>query len=165
MDWDLEYDLAQDRAKVEHWRDVTLGETDFGLSPEPAIVGSDEWWDLIRGGSIPVQSVEGTCRPLWTSMGDYPGLEVLEPSGRKTNWTRLGDRRQYCLGRGIKLYWVEHRWKGLRPDMRRVLGDSSRVVLSVWLERGRWRLTSSFGPGPGRQLEEGWEGGPEAARD
>jgi hypothetical protein len=36
----------------------------------------------------------------------------------------------------------------------------AEVVLEVWLEAGAWRPTAPYGPGPGRSLDEGWEGGP-----
>jgi hypothetical protein len=71
-------------------------------------------------------------------------------------WTRRGDVTQYSRGRGIRIRWVTEGRKKWIDDM----ADEMTIVLEVWLQGGAWRPTAEYGPGPGRSLDEGWEGGP-----
>lgn len=89
-------------------------------------------------------------------MGDWPAVEVVDETGAVSTWTREGDVAQYSKGRGIRIRWV---WQWAKHPIEG-LDDPQKVVLEVWLEAGAWRPTAAFGPGPGRTLDEGWEGGP-----
>jgi hypothetical protein len=162
MDWVRVYDLADDRAYIDDVQRASLDAGEFGLEIEPALFGSTEWWSAVESGQLPTHWVEGVIRtPLWGSMNDYPEVVIEEDDGGESSWTRFGDVTQYSKGRRIRLSWVMQRAK---TDMTR-LGLERRIVLGVWVEGGRWRPTAAHGAGPGRSLDDGWEGGPAAPAD
>jgi hypothetical protein len=153
VEWIKIYDLGEDRDDVNELLKATLKS---GLQPEPAIFGSPEWWRGIERGELESHWVDGVInRPLWTGMNDFPEVELVEPSGGFSLWERFGDVTQYSKGRGIRIRWV---WQRLKKPVEGL--DGIKVVLEVWLEAGAWRPTAPYGPGPGRSLDEGWEGGP-----
>jgi hypothetical protein len=157
MEWVKIYDLAEDPETVKRVQRATLETEQFGLKPEPALFGSPEWWRAVESGELESLWLTGVItRPLWTGMNDYPEVEIEEESGHVSSWTRFGDVTQYAKGRRIRIRWVLQRLK--KPVEG--LGDDPEQVLEVWLEGGSWRPTAEYGPGPGRSLDEGWEGGP-----
>jgi hypothetical protein len=154
MEWVKIYDLANDQQYVTLAQRATL-EAPGGLAPEPALLGSSEWWNAVERGELESHWVVGTIRrPMWASMNDFPVVEVEESDG-VSSWERFGDVTQYSKGRGIRIRWVWQR----RKEPIEGLGDMTKVVIEIWLEAGNWRPTAGFGPGPGRSLDEGWEGG------
>ena len=75
MNWVTVYDFASDRQRIDTMQKATLGPTDFGVSPKPALVGSPEWWRAIEQGQLPRIEIEGKIsRVYWGSMGDSLGL-------------------------------------------------------------------------------------------
>lgn len=156
MDWIKIYDLSEDHRHIEAVQRATEDAGPFGLKPEPALFGSSEWWRAVESGVLPKHWVTGVIQtPLWTGMGDFPEVDVADGSGAVSRWVRHGDVTQYAKGRGIRLCWVMQHSK---TDMAQ-LGPDQEVVLEVWLEGGNWRATAEEGPGPGRSLDDGWEGG------
>jgi hypothetical protein len=89
-------------------------------------------------------------------MNDFAEVEIEVVSGRVSVWTRCGDVTQYSRGRGIRIRWVTEKPKKWIDGM----ADEMTIVLEVWLQGGAWRPIAKYGPGPGRSLDEGWEGGP-----
>jgi hypothetical protein len=47
------YDLRDDRERVELMQAASLNRPDLGLTIEPALVGSDQWWAIIKDRSLP----------------------------------------------------------------------------------------------------------------
>jgi hypothetical protein len=157
MEWVKVYDLSQDQAHIHAVQQASLDEGPFGLKQEPALFGSPEWWEAIERGDVARRWIEGVIEaPIWTGMNDFPEVVIREDSGAVSHWVRWGDVTQYAKGRRIRLCWVMQRAK---VDIAR-LGSGREVVLEVWVEGGTWRPTAAYGPGPGRSLDEGWEGGP-----
>jgi hypothetical protein len=89
-------------------------------------------------------------------LNDFPEVEIEEESGHISVWTIRGDVTQYSRGRGIRIRWVIEKREKWIDDM----ADEMTIVLEVWPQGGAWRSTAEYGPGPGRSLDEGWEGGP-----
>ena len=157
MEWVKVYDLANDQDYTERVRQAHLRTEQSGEEPNRHLVGSPGWWSALESGELESHLITGLIkRPLWTGMNDYPEVEIEEESGRVSVWTRRGDVAQYSRGRGIRIRWVTEKREKWIEDM----ADQMTVVLEVWLQGGAWRPTAAFGPGPGRSLDEGWEGGP-----
>lgn len=158
MEWVKVYDLTEDRQFIELVQRASRDSGPFGLEQKPALFGSPEWWQAIESGEVPKHWVEGVVeRPLWTGMNDFPEVEIREDSGVVSRWVRWGDPSQYSKGRRVRLCWV---MQHANEDMAG-LGLDQQQVLEVWVELGNWRPTAAAGPGPGRSLDEGWEGAPE----
>jgi len=157
MEWVKVYDLANDQDYIERVQQTISRTEGSGLERNRPLFGSPEWWSAVESGELESHWVTGLIkRPLWTSMNDFPEVEIEEESGRVSVWTRRGDVTQYSLGRAIRIRWVTEKRKKPIEDM----GDEMQTVLEVWLQGGAWRRTAEYGPGPGRSLDEGWEGGP-----
>jgi hypothetical protein len=126
---------------------ATLGATDFGVSPKPALVGTPEWWQAIEHGQLPANPLEGTISNVyWGSMGDWPEFEVLVPDGTRSRWTREGDVSRYVEGLGVRLTFVLHPWKVPKDELG--LGDASKIVLQIDIEASDKR-SDPRAPGPG----------------
>jgi hypothetical protein len=143
--WIVAYDFEQDDTQIAQLQEASLGDTEFGLDPEP-LVGAEEWWREIASGRRPTITVEGTIGDVyWGSMGDWPEVRIEMLSGESSTWTREGDGRRYVAGLAIRVVYVEHRWK--RPD-RSLGGDMAEVVLRVEIEDSPSR-SAAIAPGPG----------------
>ena len=126
------YTLAQDQTRTEAMQKASLGATDFGLSPLPALIGTSEWWHATEDGSLVRKVVSGTIsRVYWGSMGDWPECEVTGNDGAKSTWTREGDITRYVEGLRVLITFVLHPWKV--PDQHG-LGNASKIVLTVEIE-------------------------------
>jgi hypothetical protein len=104
--WVVVYDLATDQETISQVQRATLTTKDFGVVPEVALLGSDEWWAAIEDGRIPKHEVTGSISRLFmTGHGDWPEFE-LDSNGTKTTWTRLGNQVVYAEGKGAKIEYV-----------------------------------------------------------
>lgn len=113
-EWIVAYDLMADQETISLVQRATLTTKDFGLVPEVALFGSDEWWAAIRDGRIPKHEVSGKISRLFmTGHGDWPEFE-LDSNGTKTTWTRLGNHGAYAEGKTAK---VEYVMQKLRRDL------------------------------------------------
>jgi hypothetical protein len=145
VEWVSVYDFADDQAKIEAMQRATLGPTDFGVSQEPALVGSAEWWRAISEGGLPRETIEGTIASVyWGSMGDWPEFEIRSADGLTSRWTREGDVTRYVVGLRVRLTLTRQRWKA----PRQLLGDTSSIVLRVEIEASD-RRSDRQAPGPG----------------
>jgi hypothetical protein len=157
MEWVKIYDLTSDKDYIEQVRQALSRTEQSGEEPNRNLFGSQVWWSAVESGERESHWMTGVIkRPLWTGMNDFPEVEIEEESGRVSVWTRRGDITQYSRGRAIRIRWVTEKREKWIDDM----ADEMTVVLEVWLQGGVWRPTAEYGPGPGRSLDEGWEGGP-----
>lgn len=141
------YAFEQDQARIDAMRKATLGTTDFGVSPFPALVGTPEWWRATRDGSLARVIVSGTIsRVYWGSMGDWPECEVTGDDGARTIWTREGDIARYVEGLQVRIDYVLHPWKTADQEYR--VGGPSKIVLTVDIEDSD-RRSDPRAPGPG----------------
>jgi hypothetical protein len=119
-EWDVAYDLAEDKETVHLIQKATLTTKDFGLVPEVALFGSEDWWAAITDGRIPKHEARGTISRLFMSgHGDWPEFE-LDSDGSKTSWTRCGDQTLYAEGKEAKVEYVmqklREKWVGNQPQ-------------------------------------------------
>lgn len=118
------YDLADDHELVEKVQSATLTTTDFGIVPEVALYGSQEWWQAINDGRIPQHVIDGVICDVFTSgESNWPQFEI-DCNGHKTVWTRFGNPQLYEIGQRVKLAYVVQRpkksWTG-DPFQKEVL--------------------------------------------
>lgn len=109
--WVKVYDLSEDDELIEKVQNATLNTNDFGLVPEIALYGSEEWWEAISSGLIQTHLVEGVITDVFSS-GDsnWPQFEI-DDNGRKTVWTRFGNQNLYEVGRRAKIEYVQQKPK------------------------------------------------------
>jgi len=137
------YDFRDQHAKIAAMQLVSQT-GDGGLEPDP-LVGSDDWWQRIADGSMPVVRLDGSItRVYWASMADWPEFEIRDASGEARSLTREGDARRYVEGLAVRVEYVEHPRK---PSSHR-LGTHSRVILGEWVEQSLAR-SAGIAPGPG----------------
>lgn len=119
-EWVKVYDLAEDEETIRLVQQATLNTEDFGLVPEIALFGSDEWWQAIQDGRIPIHEIHGVIsRVFMSGHGDWPEFE-LQASGEKSRWTRLGPEDHYRVGNEVRLEYVQQKakkhWLGSREQ-------------------------------------------------
>jgi hypothetical protein len=121
-EWVVAYDLAADHETIALVQRATSTTKEFGLVPEIAMFGSDEWWAAIGDGRIPKQEVAGTVSRLYMSgHGDWPMFE-LDSDGARSSWTRLGNGAAYAEGKEVRIEYVMQRPR--RPG----LGEQKQVL-------------------------------------
>lgn len=126
--WIKVYDLKLDKETVSLVQNATLNTKGFGLVPEIALFGSEEWWDAIEQGLIPLHRIEGIISDLYmTGHGDWPEMEI-ESKGQKTRWTRLGTQNFYKKGNQIKLEYVIQKAKKIWLD-----SQEQKEVLRIFI--------------------------------
>jgi hypothetical protein len=109
--WIKIYDIKDDKDLISQVQKATLETEDYGLVPEIALYGSQEWWDAINKGDIPRQEIIGTIsRVYMTGHNDWPEFEV-DSGEEKTSWTRKGNDEFYETGRPVKLEYVVQKAK------------------------------------------------------
>lgn len=129
-EWVKVYDLKEDLETIQLVQRATLNTKEFGLEPDVALYGSDEWWRAVSDGRIATHSVSGTISRVYMSgHGDWPEFEV-DSGGEKTRWTRVGDQSLYEPGSRVKVEYV------LQKRRTRVLGElEQKEVLRIFVAR------------------------------
>jgi hypothetical protein len=128
--WDVVYDLATDEETIRLVQRATLTTKDFGLVPEVALYGSEDWWAAIADGRIPKHEARGTISRLFMSgHGDWPEFE-LNSDGTKTNWTRVGNQALYAEGKEAKIEYVMQ-----KPRKKWLGNQEQKEVLRVLVKR------------------------------
>ncbi len=129
-EWVTAYDLAEDAETIENIQRATSTTTTFGVVPDVALYGSEDWWMAIAEGRIPKHVTRGVIsRVFMTGHGDWPEFE-LDGGGALTQWTRLGDRSLYVVGREVKIEYVMQRSR--HPSLN---GAEQKHVLRVLVKR------------------------------
>ena len=128
---DVVYDLGNDNVRLQAMQDATR--RGAGLSPEPALVGSEAWWAKIGTPALPTHTADGVIeRSYWTGHGDYPEFDLRDGSGELCTWERYGDETRYVPGLTARVHYVEHPWQ---PTLDPRLGHTSKVVFRVEVAR------------------------------
>jgi len=130
--WTKVYDLAQDKELVSKVQKATLETEDYGLVPEVALFGSEDWWDALTNGIIPKHKVIGVISRVYMSgHNDWPEFEI-DSDGEKTTWTRVGVDNFYEVGRKVKLEYVIQKakksWTG---------SPYQKEVISVYIQESQ----------------------------
>lgn len=149
MAWVTVYDLRENWRYVASVQDATLNRPGYGLDPNPAILGSEEWWQAVADGRIPSRVEVGVVTDVqWGSMGDWPEWCLLSDDGREMTWTREGDHTRYVIGLRARIRVATVRWKADSPLVRQLGRDLEHdILLKVELEASDCR-SERLGPGP-----------------
>jgi hypothetical protein len=143
MTWVTVYDIRHDAERVRQIQEATLNRPGFGLVPEPALFGSDEWWQAIDDGRVTATVEEGVVGVVrWGSMGDWPVWRFRSADGTESEWTREGDYTRYVEGLPARITTVITRWKATP----RLSGWGSRPRTQCSL-RWNWRTVMRAQPG------------------
>jgi hypothetical protein len=138
------YRLRDDTKRIQSIQTATLETAGYGLVPQPALLGSSQWWQAIDEGRLPLQIARGTItRVFWSSMGDWPSFELTTSSGDVLGWTRDGDITKYVEGLEVQVTYVVQRHKPSAP----ILSDKrADIVIEIMVEESPLR-SRGFGPG------------------
>jgi hypothetical protein len=144
------YSFEQDQFRIDAMQKASLGATNSGVSPLPALVGTPEWWRATQDGSLARMTVSGTIsRVYWASMGDFAECEVTSDDGSTSTWAREGDIARYVEGLQVRIINVLHPWKVPHPELEELgLGGPAKIVLTVEVEDSD-RRSDPRAPGPG----------------
>lgn len=116
-----------------------------GIAPEPAIVGTDEWWALLGSAELPIHTSEGDIEEiLWSGHNDYPEFTMRTAGGEAKRWERYGDHTLYVEGLAVRVLWTEQRWA--QPNA--FLGGTRNVVIRVEVEESELRSAEEGRPRP-----------------
>ena len=138
------YRLRDDTGRIKSIQKTTLETADYGLVPEPALLGSSGWWQAIDEGRLPLQTAQGTItRVFWGSMGDWPEFELTTPNGDVLGWTREGDIRRYVEGLQIQVAYVVQSYKPTAPILK---DKPANIIVEIMVEEIPLR-SRGFGPG------------------
>ncbi len=114
-----------------------------GIAPEPAVVGTDEWWALLGSAELPIHTSEGVIDEIpWSGHGDFPEFTMRTVGGETKRWERYGDHSLYVEGLAVRVFWTEQRWTQPEP----LLGDTADVVVRVEVEESDVRSAQEGRP-------------------
>lgn len=148
MTWVTVYDIRHDAERVRHIQEATLNRPGFGLVPEPALFGSDEWWQAIDDGRVTATVEEGVVSVVrWGSMGDWPVWHFRSADGTESEWTREGDYTRYVDGLRARITTVITRWKADSMPVRMGKPAAHPMIIKIELEDSDARSAGAV-PGP-----------------
>jgi atypical dual specificity phosphatase len=108
------YSLRRDKRHVEDVQRATLTTKDFGIEPTHGLFGSEEWWNQIASGKLPVERLCGVITRLYMgSMNDWPEFSMRSDAGQDVSWSRYANSEHladfYAVGRRVEVdYIVQH---------------------------------------------------------
>jgi hypothetical protein len=129
------YRLRDDSARIASVQKATLSTTDYGIKQTHGLFGSDEWWQHITDGTLPMHTVRGTItRVFMSGHNDWPEFEMRDDSGLLSRWTRETNRREddvlYEPGRAIEIDVVRQHHKPTTWTK----DSETKVVLEIRIE-------------------------------
>lgn len=85
---DIVYELRSDTDTVRHMQSGMLSEEPIGLKNTHGLVGTDEWWEQIAVGTLPIHEEVGVISEFWPGQwGDGPAeFELCDTTSRKSRW-------------------------------------------------------------------------------
>lgn len=86
------YYLKNDINHIKNVQEATLHTDHYGLRVTHGLFGSDEWWEKIESGELPLATVKGTINRVYMSgHNDFPEFEIVTLKDEKTIWARWVD--------------------------------------------------------------------------
>lgn len=120
------YRLKEDHHRIDQVQRATRTTESFGIEPTHGMFGSDEWWQNLESGQLPLHTLRGTIKNVYMgSMGDWPEFKMLSDTGEESSWTRwLQSAEQdqfYRVGARIEIdyVWQQSRAKSFDHGARR----------------------------------------------
>ncbi len=124
------YQLRKNTQYIKAVQKASLTTQDFGIEPSHGLFGSDEWWEHISRGTLPVHTLSGHITKVYmASMNDWPEFAMTTEQGEEFKWTReLNDAALdslYQVGHRVEVDYVEQRHRkplwGLGQDTKCVV--------------------------------------------
>lgn len=111
------YQLKQDKRRIDQVQRATRTTENFGIEPTHGMFGTDEWWQNIESGRLPIQTLKGRITKVYMGgMGDWPEFKMVNNTGEESSWTRMMHSAEqddlYRVGAPIEIDFV---WKQHRP--------------------------------------------------
>jgi hypothetical protein len=114
------YQLRKDTEHVRKVQKATLTTEQYGIQQTHGLFGSDEWWQKIASGDLPMRRLRGAITRVYMgSMGDWPEFAMRTDDGEESSWTRFAQTKElsqlYVVGKRIELDYVLQRNKLKAP--------------------------------------------------
>ena len=127
------YQLRNDTDHIKKVQKATLTTEQFGIQPTHGLFGSDEWWQKIASGELPMRRLRGIITRVYMgSMNDWPEFAMRTDAGEESSWSRFADTGElselYSVGKHIELDYVvqRNRFKMVNPA-----GEETTCVIEV----------------------------------
>lgn len=129
------YALKDDRQQIERIQQATLTTKKFGLELTHGLFGSDEWWNAIASGELPIHTLKGVISKVYMgSMNDWPMFALKDATGQEEHFTREANTPQldslYQEGRIAEMEYV---WQTARKTFWN-RGTDRKVVIAIRIE-------------------------------
>ena len=112
------YQLKHDQRRIDQVQRATRTTENFGIEPTHGMFGSEEWWQNIELGRLPLHTLKGRITKVFMgSMGDWPEFKMVSDAGEESSWTRMmhsaEQDERYRVGARIEIdfVWQQHRPK------------------------------------------------------
>lgn len=108
------YQLRRNKQYVENVQKATLTTKEFGIEQTHGLFGSEQWWQQVASGNLPVHKVSGVVTRLYMgSMNDWPEFSMRSDTGEESSWSRYANNEElgsfYQVGRPIEVsYVIQH---------------------------------------------------------
>ena len=135
------YDLRFDPDHIRNVQQASLGTTGSGLTTDPWLFGSPDWWQALSEGRLETLEIRGVISRVFLSgHNDYEEFEI-DDGQERSSWTRRTSdipgnnlpRRElaklYQEGSSARLFYTLYPFK----MVTRGLGESSRCVLRIMI--------------------------------
>ena len=131
--YDLETALANDPQRVADAQELTLdaARSSFGLAGEYGLYGSDEWWQNLHAGKLPLTTYEGVIETIQFSgmHNESKSFTLSLAGGGRYNYTCIADQKSdvklYAPGRKVRVIAFTERMKS---------GSEMEFVWSIEIE-------------------------------
>ena len=124
------YDLARDREYNERLQKSTVEDSEFALRSDHGLFGSAKWWEAVKAGAVPTQTIEGIIAGVYRNQASgWPEFEVK--SGNEiTSWALEGEPTRYQVGKGVRIDYATVELKRAQATGE----TSTTIVLSIRIE-------------------------------
>jgi len=128
------YRLQADTEFIAQVQRATTTSEEFGIESTHGLFGSAEWWQHVRDGTLPVQTLRGAITRVYMgSMNDWPEVTMRTETGEESSWSRYANDPAfawlYTIGRPIELDYVvqQHRRHSFESGAKRKIPIEIRV--------------------------------------
>jgi hypothetical protein len=85
---DIIYELRNDIDTIRHLQSAMLSDGPLGLKNTHGLIGTDEWWEQIFAGTLPIHEEVGVISGFWAGQwaGGPAEFELCDEPGCKSRW-------------------------------------------------------------------------------
>lgn len=122
------YNLHDDARYLSALQNASLNRVDAGLQNTHGLVGSDEWWQAIENGALPLHTIYGRITRIFgIDHYGFPEFELVNSEG-STSWACKGDIKNYSVGDTVKIHYVLQWHKVQIPNA----SPTSRTIIAIY---------------------------------